>query len=323
MKFYHFVDSLKILIGQKVPLPIFRVLLFLRIIYKNILMPEKKKSFGKLHSDKTFYVIRLYPPATGFLSNYNYVLGAIEYACKNNYIPIVDMENYMTLYHEDQPINGTNNVWEYYFVQPSNFTLSEVYNSKNVILSNGTLDSFLGKIENYPQRIEYAAMVPFNRHTQLDINKITCGVVEKIHEGKTLGVVYRATDYQNTKGHSKILPLEVFFNIIEEKKKLWGLDSVFIMTESETALEFFKEKVSDLLYINRPRISKYKSGTNISGLTPDSISKHENTILYLAEVFTLSKCHSIISIPNNGTYVALLWNMMRYKNIEILNTGKY
>ena len=95
------------------------------------------------------------------------------------------------------------------------------------------------------------------------------------------------------------------------------------MTESETAMEFFKERVSDLLYINRPRISKYKSGTNISGLTPDSISKHENTLLYLAEVFTLSKCHSIISIPNNGTYVALLWNMMRYKNIEILNTGKY
>ena len=53
-------------------------------------------------------------PGAGMFSNFIYVLNHVNIA-KNNFIPIVDMENFTTIYNERQKINNTYNAWEYYF----------------------------------------------------------------------------------------------------------------------------------------------------------------------------------------------------------------
>ena len=58
----------------------------------------------------------------------------IDYAKKNGYIPFVDWKNYKTQYYD-----GKNNVWNYFFKQPSDIKEEEVYSSKNVYLSGWTL----------------------------------------------------------------------------------------------------------------------------------------------------------------------------------------
>ena len=60
----------------------------------------------------TFYVIRRNPPGAGLFSNFLHVLGHIMIANKRKLTPIVDMENYETLYNEETFINGTRNAWE-------------------------------------------------------------------------------------------------------------------------------------------------------------------------------------------------------------------
>ena len=113
-----FLDKMRSWIPAHAPEWVFKASMAVWEAYKNLTMPEQKKSFGNKNPDKPFFVIRLYPPAAGFLADYNYVLGYMKYAYDNGWIPVVDMQNYQTLYNEDHPIHGTTNVWEYFFEQP-------------------------------------------------------------------------------------------------------------------------------------------------------------------------------------------------------------
>ena len=51
---------------------------------------------------------------------------------------VVDMENYPTLYKEDEAVDGITNQWEYYFKQPSGIKISEIGKYRHIIYgSNG------------------------------------------------------------------------------------------------------------------------------------------------------------------------------------------
>ena len=105
-------------------------------------------SFGSKNPNKTFYVIRRSPGA-GMFSNLTFVLNHLKIAIEKKFIPIVDMENYPTIYNESNKINGTKNSWLYYFEQVSNYSLEEVYKSKNVLITKNTFyKSFTHKIYN-------------------------------------------------------------------------------------------------------------------------------------------------------------------------------
>ena len=79
------------------------------------------------------------PPAWGFFSSVVHVLQGIIYAEKHNLTPVVDMENYWVAeLSSTKKINDTYNAWCYFFEQISNYSLQEVYKSRNVILSAGS-----------------------------------------------------------------------------------------------------------------------------------------------------------------------------------------
>ena len=68
---------------------------------KNIL--KKRKIFnvlgGKLNPEKNFYVIQRHP-GYGIFSNLTFVINHIKIALDMGFIPIVDMENFTTIYNE-------------------------------------------------------------------------------------------------------------------------------------------------------------------------------------------------------------------------------
>ena len=93
------------------------------------------KSFGELNEDKIFYVIKR-SPGTGLFSNVTFVLNHLKICEKNNFIPVIDMDNFKTIYNEKKKIKNTNNAWEYYFEKLNKFSLEEVYKSKNVLITS-------------------------------------------------------------------------------------------------------------------------------------------------------------------------------------------
>ena len=59
-------------------------------------------NFG-LKSKEIFYIIRR-DPGTGFFSNLTFVLNHLLIAKKFNFIPIIDMEKYKSIYNESRMI---------------------------------------------------------------------------------------------------------------------------------------------------------------------------------------------------------------------------
>ena len=111
---------------------------------------QKIKTFlpinnNKLNPDKIFYVIQRHP-GCGLFSNVTFVINHLKVAKDHGFTPVVDMENYTTVYNEKKKVCNTFNAWKYYFEQTSNFTLEEVYNSKNVIITDSI---FYDKNKNF------------------------------------------------------------------------------------------------------------------------------------------------------------------------------
>lgn len=97
----------------------------------------KLKSFGDKNPDKNFLVIWRDNIGSGFFANLHTFLLHLDFARNFNFIPIIDCENFPTIYNIDQKINNSKNSWQYYFHQPSPYSLEEVYQSKNVFFSTG------------------------------------------------------------------------------------------------------------------------------------------------------------------------------------------
>ena len=78
------------------------------------------KSFGDKNPDKTFYVIRI-DYGGGIFSILLYVLHQIKIAESMSAIPIIDMENFPTIYNERKKVSKTLNAWLYYFKPLNNY----------------------------------------------------------------------------------------------------------------------------------------------------------------------------------------------------------
>lgn len=144
-------------------------------------------SFGDANPDKIFYVIWRDNLGSGFFSNFTQVLSHIKLAESFGMIPVVDYQNFKTLYNVDEEINGSQNAWEYYFKQPSGFTLDEIYQSKRVFIADGEYprDVFFTTAEEY--RIFCSSNIRLQRNV---IERIE-NYAQKISSERTLGVQFQ------------------------------------------------------------------------------------------------------------------------------------
>mgnify|MGYP000022494847 FL=1 len=160
---------------------------------------QKKNCYGKSNSDKIIYIVKpdYQDGVEGLLSLIHKQVIYIDYAKKNGYIPFVDWKNYKTQYYD-----GKNNVWNYFFKQPSDIKEEEVYSSKNVYLSGWTLKDVnpLGLFESeifFNKNLEKMSYELLNKNLYFSDEVLT--LVEK--EAKALdidnciGVYVRGTDY--------------------------------------------------------------------------------------------------------------------------------
>jgi len=310
--------------------------LIIRIIY-NILHREfrqKKTSFGTENKDKTFFVIRRSSNNTGILSNYHHVMGYIRKAIRKGYIPVVDMENYLTNVNEEGKINGTKNAWEYYFKQPTEYSLKDVYESANVILSNGdfphfecpvTISAYLNEktiskrnkiINNYLQ---------FNDVTNKHINAINNIIFPK--NKKILGVFIRGTDYIKLKpiGHPVQPTIEQLIEKIHEFTDEWNFEYIYLVNEEQETHNKFKEVFGDkYISTNSKRHNNYKENKLIGEVRFNRKNDRYHTNLdYLTDVVLLSRCDYFIGSIANGSGTALEINGNMYIDKYIFDLGSY
>ncbi len=218
----------------------------------NNLIPLKKYNFGKKNKNKKFYVISMKKlPRSGLFSNVSFVLDHIEYAQKKKLVPVIDMENFPTVYNENKKINNTYNSWEYYFEKITKYSLDEVYKSKNVYFSTNE------RLKKIPMNKDRVISNLFKKHTKIKKNILLEYKLNKkklFNYQKIMGLHIRGCAQKIVTGH--MLPpnhqdiLKFTKNIFEKEK----CDKIFIVTEDQNYLDLFKKNFKEkLIFRNTPR----------------------------------------------------------------------
>ena len=288
-----------------------------KIIYKNEYSPitplndnvEKRKVLdilgGDLNPDKVFYVIRRYP-GTGLFSNLAYVMNHIQIANRMGFIPVVDMKNYPTVYNEKEKIFGTYNSWEYYFEKLSNFTLDEVYKSKNILMT----DNKFYRDKEFKNKITSSNLLLEILKKQIKIKKTKLKTINflrnKLFEGKKiLGVHHRGTGYKITEYP---ITINQMINIINEILEKENYDKIFLVTEDlnnfKALKNYFGEK---LIYLDSSQ--RGVNNLDVWKTYPRTLHRYKLGRDILYETFLLSYCDGYFDIETNPTEFAHAMNL--------------
>lgn len=325
-----------------IPLAVKRFRLLLELFIKG---RERKVSYGEKNPDKTFYVIRPYyymkvnelaTTVAHLLFHYYRNLQQLSYALEHDWIPVVDWQNYGPFWHqEDYPVNGTTNCWEYFWKQPSDYTLEEVYQSKNVVLANRNSKDY-GYIPSAfitPPLDEYAKdlMIQCPKYdTLFQLNDITEAYIREKQEAlfpknaRIMGVSVRSMSYGKhlTPNHPKQPGTSELIHLTRKYMEEWKMDYIFFTCEAEETVQKMQEVFEDkLLVVPRLRYKEEpKSGTMESPLYVAG-QRYQTNLDYLTEMVLLSRCTSLLAGMSGGVRTALIWNANEYENTYIFDNG--
>ena len=271
--------------------------------------------FGKLNPDKIFYVIKRSSHA-GIFSYLSFVLNHLIISEKNKFIPIVDMENYVSPYNEKEIIENTFNAWEYYFKQTSKYNLGEVYKSKNVVFSR---DDFHSEMI---YRIHLESKFKKFKNKQIFINQKYIDFAEdyflknNLNNLNILGVHFRGTSYKTSRGHIFPATEKQMKKYVDKMMNEKHFDKLFLCTEEKKYLDFFKKNFPDkLLYLNTHRSNKNDAFKIYS-------RKHHRFLLgdeSIKEALILSKCKSLLFVRSNIINAANYFSNKEQDLCEIYN----
>lgn len=303
---------------------------FIDELYIRCKWKEKRLSWGEEHPDKTFFVVRRATCKVGLFSYVMTNMGLVKQAINRGYIPVIDMQNNANTYLEDEEV-GRENAWEFYFEQPCGFTLKDISNSKNVILSNGLIE----KSDWYPgnnitQNKELCAewRTFFSKYLKVktDISQQADETFSKFFgTDRVLGILCRGTDYRNKrpKNHPIQPEADVVIReaerIMEEYQCIW----IYLATEDEDIYQSFYKVFGNRLKVTG---AKRYSNTGMKNINDIDYKRMRDKYLkgkeYLINILLLAKCNCLIAGSVGGTYGALLLSK-GYEYEHVFNLGTY
>lgn len=252
--------------------------------------------FGKDDEDKKYYVIRSRGKTEGLLSSALYVAREIEWARTNDFVPFVNFSDSTCQYHVERMVNGTNNAWEYFFMQPENLTLNEIKNKRNVLLSGWKLfeKNHDGAISNEHLKFQpYILSIVENYWNKNFKNK------------KVLGVFIRGTDYVSLKpkGHSVQPSINSVQNKITEYNQKYNFDKIYVVTEDYDYYKILSAAFAGkVCSFGDNFIKDYKGNDYLSESFKDD--PYERGLNYLIRIILLSKCEYTICSKASGSEFA-------------------
>ena len=273
------------------------------------------KSFGKKNPDKIFYVIWL-DVGSGFFSNLSSVLCHLKIADTLGMVPIIDFQNFGTLYNENVPINNTKNAWEYYFEPVSQFNLDEVYNSKNVFFCSGLYPSSMSynitTIDGLYDEI-YRKYVFLKGHVEDCLKKYL-----ESFKHRVLGVHFRGKEQNLAPGHSFAPTEKQMIKYTDEIIEKYDIGKIFLVTEEQRYLDLFINNYGErVFYTNSFR--SYK--VNSYNLRPRENHRYLLGLEILIDAKLLSMCSGILCGDSNVSEYARFINNKEFEFIYTIYNG--
>lgn len=295
--------------------------------------------YYKKRLTKKYYIINRSDGGAGFFSNYMWVLGHLIFAKKLGYIPVVDMENYPTLYSEVQPVNGEKNAWNYYFENVGSALLNEAYDSGSFVMGQDMpLHKYEGKYcigsYRYPTQkaiAYYAPIIEKNIILKKELkDSFDADWAKRVSEGeKVLGIHVRGTDMKNNLGHPVPAAISAY---LEHTKKFLEDDpeitKIFLATDEYNTIEAFKKEFQDtrwkLFMTDAFRVwdTGEKKRIGIHEIQVENARPMHKYLLgkeVLNDAYFLNKCDYLLCGHSNISNVALLWNHNKYEKVVCIS----
>ena len=270
----------------------------------------KLLSFEKKNSKKIFYIIRRSPGA-GLFSNLTVVLNHLLICKKFNFFPVVDMENFKTIYNEISKINGHLNAWEYYFERLNRYTLKEVYKSKNVIFSNSNLEKYmLADMTNNNLKNLFSKII-IKKHI---IKKFENFYKKNFLNTKNiLGIHFRGSTYKVARGHAFPFTIDLMLIEIDKLINKYKYKKIFLVTEEQKYLDTSKKKYGDkCIFYSSYRMHK-KDLFKIYPRKNHRYKMGEETVI---DTLLLSKCDGLAYIKSNVISAAIMLSKKKQRYHE-------
>lgn len=252
----------------------------------------KLSSFGNKNKKLIFYVIKR-DVGSGFFSNLFFVLNHIRIAQKFNFIPVIDMKNFKTIYNDKSKKYKSKNFWNIYFKKITKYDLKDVYMSNNVIFSSNFLpfDTVFEWRKNNLRKV-YKKYIKINPKFLSKKNNF----IEKNFKQKILGIHFRGTSYKIARSHSFQPTLKIMIDLINSLIKKYNYKQIFVITEEQAYLDSLKKEYKDKLIFYESYRS-YKD--DAFKIYPRKDHRYKLGEEILVETLILSECDGLISNMTN------------------------
>ena len=296
-------------------------------------MVMRCKTFGKENSDKNIYLIEFSEKNNGFFAVYHKLLKHLYYADRFHFIPVVSYSRDF-IYSEDHPVNGTDNPFEYYFIQPAGISTESAKNSRNVFRSeyiHTMIDDLeQKKMSDYDVSDEYIAEMGKIAHKYIKLNDTVSDKIENdiagIHiDDNTIGVHYRGTDYKRGfTGHPRFTDMEEYIEKTKELLQQGRYNKVFLATDDSEVIGEFRAELGDIVVCFN---DAYRSGGDVSvAFSKDSRDNHHYLLglEVLRDMTALSRCGALVSGASQVSFAACVTksgNGEKYQDRTMISHG--
>jgi hypothetical protein len=273
------------------------------------LVPNQVASAGEKNEDKRFYVIWREYPGSGFFSNVFHVLCHLDKADALGMEPVVDFENFVTLYNEEEELLGTKNAWEYYYEPTSRVSLEDVYDSRHVFLCDG----------KYPSGYPLDAACQARLRTVVDrFIRIRPDIEQSVQEwitgfgARTLGVHFRGQDQNRTQRHRYGPTERQMVDVTREALSEGDFERIFVVTEDQRYLDLLRREFGSMVIATD---SYRTSGENAYRTFPRPLHRYLLGREVLVDALLLSRCDSLVASGSNVSEFAKLVNGGRFETV--------
>ena len=293
------------------------------------ILQVKINHYGVLNPKRVIYFIAEDNKDLGFFAMYRYWIEYLYFADICDYLPVIRSGPNFP-YQEKGKVNGTNNPFEYYFIQPASVSVQNAKISRNVVNADAVHRQMVeliltGKHSNYKVNKRYMSMMAYIVNKYMRFNEITWEYISNglkelnIVGEKILGVHIRGTDFRSGYyNHPVYVKEQEYFNEIDSLLDRKQYSKIFIATDDLRILYNFRQKYGNRVcfYDDIKRNNKNQS----VAFSKDERSNH-NYLLGLEvirDMYTLSMCWDLVAGVSQVAICARINKMARTENSEDL-----
>ena len=261
----------------------------------NLLLFEHlgEESHGRL-----VYLITSSGSLNGFFSQHRILLHALSFADDRGLVPAV-YYGADFLFHEEEPVNGTTNAFEYYFQQPGDITVEQAQQSAHVLRYHYKQAFFNGGETGYSlDEATLARLAEMQRKyimLQPVVEQRLRADMLPVLGGRVLGIHYRGADFRkNFKGHPIAVTADELIAAAKEAVETQKYDAVFLATDDLEGFDAFRAAFGDKLRVY-PDVFRSADAEPVT-LWPCERPQHRYQLgsEVLRDAYTLAACDGMV-----------------------------